>query len=344
MDIFEVEYVADEDTHKKLSKKIAIEILKGIDEGEAILVGKLNGEKTMRLMTDINNMEDVVVRFDGLEFHRKKGELVQESNNELDSFLEEVDILLADDKRAELKSVNDGDCNSVEAAHLLAEVYDDLYKKLDREPSKQEQKEAFIKAHKEKFGIEPSDTCFENAYIYCTDIDEEDESMIIEDEVLAIINEGKEFEWEDYQDGTMGGFMKHLAAAFDAADMENLEKLYKGFPEVYEKYAKFHGDILDRLRGEIVDYKGLKMGSTYKLMQPMYYGAAEEYIDISPDTMSKAELETLKVFTNESGEIEIPAGTKVYVMDTEHGSICLDIAGLQFDCIFENDEKFEEVI
>ena len=54
------------------------------------------------------------------------------------------------------------------------------------------------------------------------------------------------FSWEDYQSGTMGGFMKALAKAFDEADMQNLAKLAKAFPEVYTVYASYHGDILNK--------------------------------------------------------------------------------------------------
>lgn len=59
-------------------------------------------------------------------------------------------------------------------------------------------------------------------------------------------NEFIEYEWEDYQNGTRGGFMKALAHAFDLADLKNLTKLVDAFPELYPLYAEFHGDVLHR--------------------------------------------------------------------------------------------------
>lgn len=59
-------------------------------------------------------------------------------------------------------------------------------------------------------------------------------------------NEFIEYEWEDYQKGIRGSFMKALAHAFDLADSKNLTKLVNAFPELYPLYAEFHGDVLHR--------------------------------------------------------------------------------------------------
>ena len=59
-------------------------------------------------------------------------------------------------------------------------------------------------------------------------------------------NEFIEYEWEDFQNGVRGSFMKALAKAFDLADMKNLTKLANAFPELYPFYAEFHGDVLHR--------------------------------------------------------------------------------------------------
>ena len=59
-------------------------------------------------------------------------------------------------------------------------------------------------------------------------------------------NEFIEYEWEDFQNGTRGSFMKALAKAFDLADLKNLTKLVDAFPELYPFYAEFHGDVLHK--------------------------------------------------------------------------------------------------
>lgn len=59
-------------------------------------------------------------------------------------------------------------------------------------------------------------------------------------------NEFIKYEWEDYQKGIHGSFMKALAKAFDLADLKNLTKLVDAFPELYPLYAEFHGDVLHR--------------------------------------------------------------------------------------------------
>ena len=40
------------------------------------------------------------------------------------------------------------------------------------------------------------------------------------------VNEFVEYEWEDYQNGVRGSFMKALAKAFDLADSKNLNETY----------------------------------------------------------------------------------------------------------------------
>ena len=69
-----------------------------------------------------------------------------------------------------------------------------------------------------------------------------------DEQLNRILNESEfEFEWEEYQKGVRGSFMKALAHAFDLADSKNLKKLADAFPELYPIYAEFHGDYLKRL-------------------------------------------------------------------------------------------------
>ena len=63
-------------------------------------------------------------------------------------------------------------------------------------------------------------------------------------------NEGFEYEWEEYQTGVKGSFMKSLAHTFDLADSKNLRKLASAFPEIYEIYKEFHGDVLKRFESK----------------------------------------------------------------------------------------------
>lgn len=60
-----------------------------------------------------------------------------------------------------------------------------------------------------------------------------------------------DFEWEDYLSGEMGDFMRHLAKAFNQADLKNLAKLEKSFPEVYKVFAEFKGDVLHKFESKI---------------------------------------------------------------------------------------------
>lgn len=76
-------------------------------------------------------------------------------------------------------------------------------------------------------------------YMESTELDSpENEEMALDLEESAQVNEDNphEKEWDEYRNGVKGSFMKHLANAFQQADMSNLKKLHSAFPEVSKKF------------------------------------------------------------------------------------------------------------
>lgn len=373
MDIFEIEYMADEDTHRRLSKAVAKDILTGIDEGEAYIVGKLNGDKTMLLATDLFNRDAMKVLFDGIEYIYKEDKYVPIETIAIDKDVEailneEADILLTDDERAELEPINDKNEDSseiefdqIQENQQIEFAEDFYYGSVDNgaDPILMGSTKAY--AELETQGLINDDELEIPAGTQCRVeyIDHDMEILVLDFKGAKIrleadpavikfklvgTNESKnesdyEYEWEEFIEGKRGGFLRALAKAFQEADLNNCAKLANAFPEVYKVFAEFKGDVLNILdKLDTVDYRGLEMGHDYELCQPLLYGHVADYI--IDNGLSDEEADRIKKYTNKIDEIEFPIGTKFSVIDTEHGVTMIEIDGFTFDCIFEDDMKF----